>query len=83
MFYLYILQSEKNGRFYIGSCEDIDARLARHNAGATTSTKSGRPWKVVYFEEFSTRSEAIKRENEVKVKKSRKYIEFLISSSDV
>lgn len=82
MFYLYILQSEKNGKFYIGSCEDIDARLVRHNAGATTSTKSGRPWKVVYSEEFPTRAEAIKRENEIKSKKSRIYIEFLISNSN-
>jgi len=83
MFYLYILQSEKNGRFYIGSCEDVKARLARHNAGATTSTKSARPWKVVYYEEFETRSEAMKREHEVKSKKSRRYIEVLINSSEV
>ena len=81
MFFLYVLQSEKNNRYYIGSCEDIDARLVRHNAGATPSTKSGRPWKVVYSEEFATRNEAMAREKEVKAKKCRKYIEFLINRS--
>ncbi len=37
------------------------------------------PWRLVYFEMFETRTEAIKRENEIKSKKSRKYIEVLIS----
>ncbi|MDP2918981.1 MAG: GIY-YIG nuclease family protein, partial [Dehalococcoidia bacterium] len=35
MFYVYILQSEKSGRYYIGSTGDIPTRLAQHNAGAT------------------------------------------------
>lgn len=48
MYYTYIIQSQKNGGFYIGSCHDIDIRIERHNAGATPSTKSGRPWKMVY-----------------------------------
>ena len=80
MYYTYIIQSQKNGRFYIGSCHDIDIRIERHNAGATPSTKSGRPWKLVYSESYETNSEALKREREIKSKKSRKYIEFLITT---
>ena len=84
MYYTYIIQSQKNGRFYIGSCHDIDVRIERHNAGATPSTKPGRPWKLVYSESYETNSEALKREREIKSKKSRKYIEFLIqSTSDI
>ncbi len=82
MFYLYIIQSEKTGKYYIGSCENIEVRLNRHNQGTTPSTKLGRPWKLVYKEEYSFRTEALKREREIKKKKSRKYIEFLINSSD-
>ena len=82
MFYLYIIQSEKTGKYYIGSCEDINIRLNRHNHGATPSTKPGIAWKLVYKEEYSTRTEALKREREIKKKKSRKYIEFLINSSE-
>ncbi len=81
MYYTYIIQSQKNGMFYIGSCQDIDKRIERHNAGATPSTKPGRPWKLVYSETYETNSEALKREREIKSKKSRKYIEFLVQST--
>ena len=79
-YYVYILQSEKNGRYYIGSTDDLFRRLQDHNWSRTPSTKSGIPWKIVYSEEFTTRSDAMKREYEIKAKKSRKYIEYLISS---
>ncbi len=79
-YYVYILQSDLNGRYYVGSCIDIDQRLNRHNAGATPSTKPYRPWVVVYTEEFSTKCEAIKRELQIKRKKSRRYIEWLLGS---
>jgi len=39
---------------------------------------SGIPWKLIFNEEYSTKSEALKREREIKRKKSRKYIEKLI-----
>ncbi|NLC49974.1 MAG: GIY-YIG nuclease family protein [Bacteroidales bacterium] len=81
MYYTYIIQSQKNGRFYIGSCLEVDIRIERHNAGATPSTKYGRPWKLVYSESYQTNSEALKREREIKSKKSKKYIEFLIGST--
>jgi len=81
-YYTYILYSEKTNKYYIGYTSDINSRLEKHNVGGTTSTRSGRPWKLMYFETFDNKSEAIKRENEIKKKKSRKYIEFLISSTD-
>ena len=74
----YILYSETRDRYYIGSCADLQIRLSRHNAGATPSTKSGRPWKIVYHESFADRSNALKRENYLKRMKSRIYIEKLI-----
>ncbi len=78
MYFTYILQSQKNGKYYIGSCQNINERITRHNAGATPSTKSGRPWKLVYSESYETNGAALKREREIKLKKSRKYIQFLI-----
>ena len=83
MFYTYIIQSQMNGKYYTGSCSNIDERIKRHNAGATPSTKPGRPWKLVYSESYQTNSEALKREREIKAKKSRKYIEFLINSKSL
>ncbi|MEJ5350393.1 MAG: GIY-YIG nuclease family protein [Melioribacteraceae bacterium] len=46
-----------------------------HNSGYNPSTKSGVPWELVYVEEYETKKEAFNREEEIKKKKSRKYIE--------
>jgi hypothetical protein len=40
---LYILESQKHGRFYVGSTDDLSRRLNEHNAGRTKSTASGKP----------------------------------------
>ncbi len=76
----YILYSAKLDKYYTGSCEDINVRITQHNTGRNTSTKAGVPWEIKYIEEYNTRSEAQSRELEIKKKKSRKYIEWLISS---
>ena len=81
MFFVYILLSEKTGKYYIGSTGDVDDRLYRHNSGQSKYTKSGLPWALVYREEYSTRGEAMKRENEIKRWKSHKRISVLINSS--
>ena len=77
-YFIYILHSSKSNRYYIGSAFDPDKRLIRHNAGATPSTKSGRPWKIVYAEIFPTKTDALKREIYLKKMKSRIYLENLI-----
>jgi putative endonuclease len=78
-FFVYILQSKKDFSFYIGQTNDLDARLSKHNDGFSKYSSSKIPWRLVYFEKFATRTEAIKREKEIKSKKSRKYIGVLIS----
>jgi putative endonuclease len=47
------------------------------------ATKAGVPWKMVWSQSFETRAEAFQKEREIKKKKSRKYIQWLIDSSDV
>ncbi len=81
MYYTYILFSQKLNRYYTGSTEDVERRLQQHNWSRTPSTKAGIPWELVYKEKYETKSEAVKREYEIKRRKSRKYIEFLIRSS--
>ncbi len=61
-FYTYVLKSISHNRRYIGSCEDLDVRLKRHNAGKVRSSKAYIPYEIVYYEIFETRSEAYKRE---------------------
>jgi putative endonuclease len=62
MFYCYVLRSQKSGRRYIGSCENLAERIRRHNAGDSKATKPGAPWVLIHNEGFATRSEAAQRE---------------------
>jgi putative endonuclease len=63
MFYSYILLSEKDGKYYYGSTNNLQNRLLKHNKGDVKSTKHRRPLKIHFFEEFNTRSEAFQREH--------------------
>jgi putative endonuclease len=61
-YFVYILESEIDGRLYKGQTRDINKRILEHNSGKTKSTKGYKPWKLVYFEKFETRDEAVLRE---------------------
>ena len=78
MFYIYILHSQLNNKYYIGSTQNTEERLIRHNSGRSKATKTGIPWIIVYTETYSSRSEALKREYQIKSWKSRVMIEKLI-----
>ncbi len=77
-YFVYILYSQSRDKYYVGYTKNPAERLMEHNLGATTSTRTGRPWKLVYSEELTDKSQAIKRESEIKKMKSRKYIESLL-----
>jgi putative endonuclease len=65
-YYVYILKSLKDGKFYTGCTADLKKRLKQHNNGMVRSTKARRPLKLVYWETFTTRSEAMRRERYLK-----------------
>jgi putative endonuclease len=71
MFHVYVLRSTKTGRRYVGSCEDVDERLRRHNAGHSKSTRHGAPWGLIYREIFLTRAEAERKERYYKTGRGR------------
>ena len=62
MFYVYVLKSQKTGRRYVGSCENIETRVRRHNLGHSKATRHGVPWALVHSESFYNRAEATRRE---------------------
>ena len=80
--YVYILYSDKSNHYYIGSTSNTEERIQRHNAGATPSTKQGRPWKIVYTEIFTSKADALQREIYLKRMKSRVYLEDLIAKKN-
>ncbi len=66
MYFLYILKSDSAEWYYVGVTENLDSRLKRHNSGLVRSTKSRKPYKVVYFEEYLSKANARKRELVIK-----------------
>ena len=64
--FVYILRSEKDGRYYIGETTNVAERLLFHNMGKQRSTKHRIPFVLVKYEEFSTRKEALARERQIK-----------------
>ena len=81
MFFVYILQSQTSGRFYIGYSEFPERRLTEHNSGKVKSTRPFRPWIKVHTESFASEAEAIRREKSIKAMKSRIYIQNLIDKT--
>ena len=58
MFYIYILQSEKDKRFYVGYTADLRKRFAEHNSGKVESTRHRRPFELMYYEAFKYEADA-------------------------
>ncbi len=82
MFYCYILYSPKLDKYYIGSTNNIEGRLQRHNSSNRGFTSTGKPWELKYYESFETRSEALEREMQLKKMKNRSFLEELISKKE-
>jgi len=77
--YLYILQSCKDSRYYIGETADVNARLIFHNSGRQRSTRNRIPFQLVLVEEYTCRKDALKREKQIKSWKGGEAFKKLIS----
>lgn len=66
MFYTYIVECNDK-TLYTGYTTDVEARIKTHNSGKGAKyTRSRLPVKLVYFEEYETKSEAMSREFAIK-----------------
>jgi len=66
MHYLYLIHSKSANKFYVGTTPDLPKRFYSHNQGKNPATKSGIPWKLVYYEAYPTKVDAINREQKLK-----------------
>lgn len=73
-YFAYILLSLKNGDLYIGSTGNLENRFRLHNAGKVRSTKANRPWKLLEYQMFNSRSEAVRRERFLKAHQQKELI---------
>lgn len=66
MYYVYLIQSEKSKKFYVGFTPNLKGRIGKHNAGKVQSTKAYIPYKLIYFEGFRSKKDALTRERKLK-----------------
>ncbi len=77
-YYVYILRSQKDQSLYIGYTSDLRKRFQQHNTGKSQSTKSFRPYVLIYYEAFLHRIDAKNREVYLKSGYGRKTIYTLL-----
>ncbi len=76
-FFVYIIQSLKDGTYYKGSTENYLQRFSDHNAGKSRYTSSKIPWKLIYVEELADKKTMLIREKKLKHCKA-DYFEWLV-----
>ena len=81
MYYVYILFSLKDKKFYIGFTNDLKRRLKEHNSGKNTSTKSRLPLKLIYYEAHLSKADAARRERYFKTTKGKSTIRQMLRES--
>jgi putative endonuclease len=74
-----MLFAPKSGKRYTGHTSDLNRRLKEHNSGMCKSTKIDIDWKVIYAEEYPTRSEAMKREKWLKSGRGSRFLKTIMA----
>ena len=74
MFYTYILQSKKTGKWYTGATHDLRERFKRHNNNEVVSTKGRGPFEIVYYEACLNKVDAFAREKYLKSGQGKRYL---------
>ncbi len=77
-YFVYVIQSSKDSRLYVGLSKNPQLRLKDHNFGRVFSTKGFRPWKIVYIEEVLNRVKAREREKYLKSGVGKEFLKSFI-----
>ena len=83
-YYFYILHSTSTDKFYIGHTNNLEGRLRRHNSNHKGYTAKAKDWIIVHYESFDNKSDAYKRERQVKDWRNKdKIIELIEKNSKI
>lgn len=66
MYYIYVIRSLKDEQFYFGYTSDLKKRLEKHQRGKVRSTKSRKPFSLIYYEAYCSKGHALNREKQLK-----------------
>ena len=79
-YYIYVLQSQKDFKFYTGYTKNVQKRIEQHNNGTVESTKNRIPLKLVYWEGCLNQKDATNREKYLKTAWGKRYIKNRIKN---
>lgn len=80
MYYVYILQSKKDSKFYTGYTNNLKQRVKQHCDGKVLSTKNRLPLKLVYYEACLNQQDATHREKYLKTSWGKRYIKSRLNN---
>lgn len=80
MYYTYIIYSNKLNKKYIGYSENLKKRINEHNKGDCKFTAKGKPWKLIYYEAFESKKDALAEEKFLKSGKGRQRSNHLLKN---
>jgi len=66
-YFVYVLRSIKDKKFYTGYTENLKLRFEQHKKGLVESTKDRRPLELIYYEACLNQKDAIRREKYFKI----------------
>ncbi len=81
MYYVYVLLSNKDNKFYIGYTANLHDRLKVHQVGGVLSTKNRRPLKLVFYEAYIGKQDAVRREQYFKTNPGKKTLGLMLRDS--
>lgn len=77
-FYVYILHNKIKDFIYIGYSEKLKQRFTEHNEGKNKSTKFYVPFELIFYEAYSTKSDAKRREKYLKSNKGKTTLKTML-----
>ncbi len=80
MYYTYILQSNKDKKFYTGYTKNLKLRFEQHQKGLIESTKNRMPLKLIYYEACLNQQDATHREKYLKTYHGKMFIKNRLKS---
>ncbi len=80
MYYVYVLQSEYDDKFYTGFIKDLKLRFEQHGKGLVDSTRDRRPLRLIYYEACLNQEDATRREKYLKTHHGKMFIKRRLKS---
>jgi putative endonuclease len=81
MFYVYVLKSLKDNGLYIGFTSNLRQRLTEHNEGKSLATNPRKPFKLIFYEAYENKYDALRREKYFKTGRGRTSLNLMLKET--